>query len=913
MTTSLMQTSFSSGELAPSLHARTDLAKYSTGAKTLLNMFVHAHGGASNRAGTVYVDTVENSADNTRLIPFQFSVTQSYILVFGDYTLRFIKDGAYVLDGASPYEIATPYAHTDLDRIHYAQSADVMYLAHPGYQPQKLSRFADDNWTIAAVSPGSGTAAPANFARSVGTGTDLTLAVTATVNGEESVLSDTDTADVADTVSWDSILNVDFYSIYVQNNGVWAFLRDVNVSTWVVEDLSPDYNQGPPEANNPFTTQDALTALSANLLPVMAADGDVYHATGTGWDAEIDPTGLYYGTLYQGLDQDTSTYFTVVGPLRAGYPPVITFTPATPVQISGIAFTAHNTYLVPNMVSKFFFEGYDGADWIPLIQVSSQVGWTAAEKRVFTFYNQTAYEQYRVTIQQAQTATADILFANIEFYTGTYTAATNNPGTVVFHQQRLDWARTDSKPNTVFGSQTGNFENHNTSYPLRDDDAFEFTINSNQVNEINWMTALTELILGTTGGEWQMSGGGQLDAITPSNVNIVNQSQWGSNAIQPVRIGNTALFVQGSGKVVRDLTFSFEVDGYTGNDLTILASHLFRNYGIRAWAYQQSPDSILWVVREDGVLLGLTYIREHQIWAWHRHETDGEFESVASYRETDGTDEVYFVVRRYIDGSYVRYIERLAERLPEDDIEQAFFVDCGLSLDAPYTITAATAANPVVVTCAAHPFTNGQTVCIRDVVGMTELNGRKFTVANKATNTFELSGVDGSAYTAYQSGGTARLVVTAVSGLDHLEGEDVAVLADGGVVNGLTVSGGAITLPNGASIVHVGLPYTSDIETLELEAPSGETILDKHRDIKSVTVALENTRAMWIGPNADRLTEMKVRSWEDYGDPTALVTGNKEIIVNSGTTKTGKLFIRNVDPLPITVLAVIPRFTVGDA
>ena len=799
MPLSVTQASFTGGEWAPGLHSRVDLAKYSTAVRTMRNCYPHPHGPASNRGGTEFVAEVKDSTKAVRLLPFQFSVVQSYVLEFGNLYMRVIKDGGQVVLSSAPaayaagttyaqgdhvssggvnyyslvngnvghtpassptywyaltgsiVEIKTPYVEADLALLKVEQSADVWYVTHPTYPPQKISRTAHDKWKIEVITFAASIGAPASFARSSGSGTGHTYAATAlTEDGEESVVSSTATGAPGDTFGWTAVTGAASYNVYELVNGLYGLIGSAGSNSYVIATgAEPDMDVAPPTYRNPFSG-----------------------------------AGLY-------------------------------------------------------------------------------------------------------------------------------------PGCSAFHEQRLVFARLNNHPQTMYGTVVASFENMNTSSPLKADDAYTFTINSRQVNEIRWMVSLNDLLIGTSGGEWRMKPGANSDAITPTSVDLKAQSYWGSSDVPPLVIGNSVLFVEASGQIVRDLTYSLEVDGYAGNDLTLLSNHLFEGYTIKEWAYQQHPDSIVWAVRSDGLLLGMTYYREHQVWGWHWHDTEGDFESVASVAVTGGLNEVYFVVRRLIDGTLVRYIERFRQRLPNADIHDAYFVDCGLSLDSPVDITAATAADPVVVTAVAHGFSDGDLVDIVGVVGMTELNGVRFKVANKATDTFELQteagvDIDGSAYTAYVEGGVVRKAVTAISGLDHLEGRTVAVLANGNVVNGLVVTSGAITLPAAASRVHVGLGYVADLELLDFEYPTETgTAQDKIRTVKTAVVGMINTRAMWIGPSADRLLEVKFRTTEAYGEPTALFTGSKELALYAGDQREGRVFIRNVDPVPLTVTKVIGRVNHG--
>ena len=220
------------------------------------------------------------------------------------------------------------------------------------------------------------------------------------------------------------------------------------------------------------------------------------------------------------------------------------------------------------------------------------------------------------------------------------------------------------------------------------------------------------------------------------------------------------------------------------------------------------------------------------------------------------------------------------------------------------------------------------------IAGMTEANDNIYKVANKTTDTFELNtaadatvdtsafttytnagsayhATDGSAFAAYVSGGKARLSVLTVGGLHHLEGEEVVILADGNVITGKSVSGGAITLDRKASRVHVGKKYIADLETLNVEAPDG-TVQGKPTKIPQVTVRFEKSRGLLVGPDTSRLEEMKQRENEAMGEPTALLTGDKKIQLQPNWNSNGRIFLRQNNPLPMTILAIIPDIFAGD-
>jgi len=408
------------------------------------------------------------------------------------------------------------------------------------------------------------------------------------------------------------------------------------------------------------------------------------------------------------------------------------------------------------------------------------------------------------------------------------------PGVVMFFEQRLIYARSNEEPQTVWGSVTASFENMNISSPLRADDSYSFTLNASQVNEIRTLTAINDLIIGSSGGEWRMSAGSGSDAITPSSVKVTRQSQWGSSHLVPIIIGNTVIFVEGSGTVVRDLLYSLEQDGYTGADLSLLASHLMEDQKIISWSYQQFPDSIIWCVRSDGVLLGLTYYRDHKIFGWHKQITDGKFLDVCSVRDNDGNDETYFIIEREINGLKKQYIEKFTSRNFDNDIKNAFFVDCGLTYKGA--------------------------------------------------------------------------AVKTISGLDHLEGKTVVALADGNVIKNLTVTGGSVAIMNASEIIHIGLPFESKMETLDIEFPvnaASNTAQNIVRSIKTLTIRLKDTRGLFVGPDMDNLVEVPFRTNEPLGEPIKLFSGDKKVNILTGSLEDARVVFYNADPVPVSLLSFV--------
>ena len=504
-----------------------------------------------------------------------------------------------------------------------------------------------------------------------------------------------------------------------------------------------------------------------------------------------------------------------------------------------------------------------------------------------------------------------------------FVSSTSYPSTAGFYQQRRIFGNSTDNTQRNWFTQIANFYNMSVSSPARDNDAITATIAALKVNEVRHYIPLTELVVLTSGGEWVISGID--DSITPSTIQVKPQSYYGSTWLKPIVAGDVAIFMQ-PGQTVRDLGYKFETDAYAGNDISILSRHLFDRNTVVDWAFAPAPYSILWAVRNDGILVAQTYLREQQIYGWHRHTTRGDFKSVAVVRE-DVADISYFLVERKLLGRNVKYIERMDER-DFQDVQDCFFVDAGVRLDSPITISGFTSADPVVVTTSvAHGLSNGDIVDIAGVqiidldknlghADATDLNGTGYTVANVGSATFELQNngvdVDGTLFGSYHGDGKVRAAVTTVGNLWHLEGEVVTVLANGYVVRDLTVANGKITLPDAASRVAVGLGYICEIETLRLDAGAGsETVQGQDKKVSRLTVRVEDSLGFWAGPDRDHMREAKFGLPALLGQPPSLVNGDRNITLSPHWGKDGKYVIQQRDPLPLTILSLMPDVILG--
>lgn len=249
-----------------------------------------------------------------------------------------------------------------------------------------------------------------------------------------------------------------------------------------------------------------------------------------------------------------------------------------------------------------------------------------------------------------------VITATSQWSEAAFSALRGYPRTVTFHEQRLCFGGTASQPNTVWCSKVDDFENFQLG--SKEDDGLSFTIASNEGNRINWIFSQKQLIVGTSGDEWTVGGATDTEPFSATNISARRQASYGSKYMRAVLLNDVLLFVQRRGRKVRELVYKFEQDGWVAPDLTVLSEHVTQGELVEL-AFQQQPDAVLWAVRGDGVLIGMSYERDQEVVAWHRHITDGAFESAATvYGLGSDDDEVWFAVRRTINGQTKRYIER---------------------------------------------------------------------------------------------------------------------------------------------------------------------------------------------------------------------------------------------------------------
>lgn len=441
----------------------------------------------------------------------------------------------------------------------------------------------------------------------------------------------------------------DYYYIYKSQSvgsGVFGFIGESKQPFFEDYNLAPNMTQGVPEYRNPIDTR-YLEIDNANILnPGQKITGNISGATGT---IEL-------------IEDNTVTIKEVDGNFQIGD-------------------------VVWSNDGELEFTNVNGTFVVNEVVTGATSGATARVKR---FYQDSSgkkhLEVYNVsgafTVGEIVTGGTYLSDAEVVSFTAgklaevTALSGGGYPSAVAYYQQRFITANSIAEPQTVWTSRTGDYKDFRVSFPTVDSDAVTFTIATEKVNEIRHILPLKSLMLLTSGGVWKVTEG-QNDVLTPSSVGVKFQSAEGASWLRPIRRKGSALYVQDRGSRIRDLNYSFESDSFSGRDITIFARHLFEGHEVISWCYATEPFEVIWAVRDDGVLLGVSYDPEEQVLGWHRHTTKGKFEEIACITE-GREDALYAVVCRTINGQEKRFIERMATRLVET-CEESYFLDAGLS------------------------------------------------------------------------------------------------------------------------------------------------------------------------------------------------------------------------------------------
>lgn len=906
-----LQESFDAGEVSPLFYGRVTAEKYKKAMVRCFNYIPTLQGPIIRRPGTKYITPVKDSTNPPVLIPFNLSVTQAYMLEFGDGYIRFYANNGLVTSPTNYYQISnllggnnyqstrlvlpayasgtlvagpavlelpTPFKVADVPLLRFAQNKNILYLQHPYYPTLKLINVSAYEWDIAFCQFKDGPYLPLNTINTLADAATVTLTPTSAANSF--TLSSGPAIVISGAANNGAGLIRITATAHGYANGQAVFIASVAGTT---------------EANNgninTSTASWTITRVDANRFDLI---GSVFvHSYVSGGTVQPAFLSSYVDTGLRG---------------SIGYGQLIALNASDGNRYYGEIVTGGFS----SDVAHAFVILYDSK----------------------VLPDTTAISFWQLGSWKPRTLKADgVTPVNGDF-----------PSCLTFHQNRLGFAGQAGSPEEINLSMSSMYESFSSSDPatlqVAANHAIQEKLLSRDVNAVRWISSAAQgLLAGTYVSEWVMTPTDNGGALSPINFDAKETSYFGSANLDSVRAGNATLYIQRAQRKLREMNFFFQVGTFRSTDLSELSEHLSLPY-ITKLAVQKETQPIIWAVRSDGALLSLTYNRDDMTVkaGWAQHVLGGQSDSGGSPPVVtsiavipDPTivfDQLWMVVKRYINGATVYTVECMTNFFNDGTLqEDAFHLDCGLTYDNPLMITDISSASPAVVSSTAHGLSNGNTVKITDIVGLnkttTDVDGNKsianlvneltFVVASAATDSFALHDAAGNAissttFSAYISGGKIRKLVTSISGITFLENETVSVWADGGIHPDAVVSNsGVLTLAFPAAKVQIGYSFTSEGQLLRPDAGSAEgSAQGQIRRVNRVGLLLHRIGDLLIGMDFKKLMPLKfIRADVNLADtaPT-LFSGMSQDLVESGYDFDGQFCFRQNTPAPGTINSV---------
>jgi hypothetical protein len=972
---------FSGGVMSPDMYGRIDDVKFQTGAATMRNFIASPQGPAQNRSGFSFVRAVKDSTKATRIIPFTFNTTQTMVVEVGAGYFRFHTQGStlvvgtpatYKVGGTATMTIAAPAVVT-LTGHTYANGDQITFTT-TGALPTGLTvgtvyfvvNAATNTFQVSATSGGTAITTTGTQSGTHTVGTYETIGDLVTSGGAVYYCRANTSVAPPNATFWYPLPSTAYE---IPNPYSEADLFDIHYvqSADVITFTHPNY---PPAELRRFGAVRWVFANSVFTAPITAPTGLAGTAyTPTSASSNVDTFQRHtYVVTAVAADNISQSDASLESLGTSVLNTALTITGITKANPGVVTTAAHNL----RIGDKIFISGVNGmtqisgfyfVNTVPSattftlrtlagvpVDTTSFGTWTSGGLVQTTFipnniyvsgaYNTLTWNavagaaRYNIYKKQGgifgylgSALSASFVDDNIApdmsttppIYANYFQSANNYPGAVSYFEQRKCFAGTINDPQKIYMTRSGTENDMSYAIPIRDDDRIEFRVAAREANTIRHIVPLTQLILLTGSAEWRVSSVNS-DAITPSSISVRPQSYIGASNVQPVIINNSLVYGAARGGHVRELGYSWQSSGFVTGDLSIRAAHLFDNLNIVDMTFSKAPLPIIWFVSSNGSLLGLTYIPEQQIGAWHHHDTDGTFESVTCVAEGN-EDVIYVVVRRFINGSFVRYIERMETR-QVSSIQNCFFVDSGATYNGTntsavtMTVSGGTtwgSSEILTITASSARFTGSSD--IGDAIILTDSSGNQYRllIVGYTSTTVVTARVDKTLPVALRNTATTvwNFARNSISGLTWLEGKTVSILADGAVHPQRVVTSGTVNLDVAANIVTVGLPYESDLETLPLAMQIDGFGQGRYKNINKAWLRVFKSSGIFIGPDANNLVEAKQRSTEPYGSPPALKSDEIMVMLTPSWASSGKVFVRQRDPLPLTIVGLTLEVAIG--
>lgn len=749
------------GELSPWLDARTDMAKYASGLRLLENFVVTPQGGVTKRPGMEYRGALTSGATTGKLIEFQLSTGEAAILALGGGEIRFwLQDGTMVLSSGSPYTVAIPWTDDELEKVRFKQINDVMYFVHGSHSMRRLLHYSNTNWVLEEVPHG------------------LNHPLL-----KENLLEDWKITTVfpvnASATAWATANTYPAGKRVTDGGKTW-----VNQSAHI---SSLGYRPGAGTAVYTFIDPETYKILTRPLWVEAFVDRATVIGQSIGLTSNVDTwASSHVGSVWQISKRRESASYEVT--LQAVTGNNNTASTVLVVQ-GGWTFQTFGTWKGTFIIQR---SSDNGSTWEEIRRFTSAVGEERNASTEGSEDSRVLMRLYYIHVAAGSSSPYAILSASDAFVRGLVriTAFTNSksvtaecispvelgatsywsegawsayqgyPSVIETHQARLVVAATALRPHSVWGSAIDDFPNFKIG--TDDSEAYWHTVPVGERDPILWLVSERLLLLGTGSGEFVMAGETDEKPIVPEFGTCRRQTSFGSNdgGVSAIFSDTVALFIQRGGIRVREFSFKFEADRYEAANLNILSDHLFSEDAISAAAIQRMPFQIVWFVA-GGKVFGLTYERNQNVVAWHRHSTDGTVISIASIRTASIEDQVWFLVDRGGDLQVERFHPG-GFMAPADD---GWWVDSAIELADPFDMAAVPMLSgheiygfnngriygPALLSGSLYPFVTGLDVTGLppvDVEGVPVVMDGRWDPAGERNgkNWFRLAGTDGDGF-----------------------------------------------------------------------------------------------------------------------------------------------------------------------
>jgi hypothetical protein len=891
---------FNGGEVGPLMSGRVDYEKFTSTCHRMQRFIPTVQGPAKRGSGTRHVLPAKFPDRRAWLQRFEFSYDQAYVLEFGHLYVRFFTDRGVVLESTKNITGATaanPVVITS--NAHGYDNGQWVYITGVGGMTQlngryyKVANKAVNTYELQDLdgNPINGT----GFTAYTSGGTSARVYEVVSPYAEADLTNDEGSCALSIVQSGDVL--------YIGCEGYEPRTLSRSSSTsWAFAFFRP--NDGPFQFE-PDTTETFTLGAASGTGVTLTSAGSFFTSAHVGMLLRIEPKELQVPPWEVQVNTTAGEYVKSDGKVYIALTSAQTGT-QRPVHERGSQYDGRN-----KVDWEYQHPGY------VVVRIASYTSATSVTCDI---------------LGPGPVAPVELLTGDVSFYR--WGSWGNGPGAAfpskcAFWRDRLWW----SNGRHVYGSVAGDYSSHapDTLGEVLADNAINLTLSIGTVDKIRWLRPSDALIVGTAGSEVAIREVTTNNALGPENVKFELQSAEGSREVGPVLVEDGILFVRVGGRRVVELRFDIQADAWVPRDMNVLYPEITRG-GIVDMAYQKEPDDIIWTVLQTGLLVGLTYDREQNVYGWHQHPiagTDAKVEAVQVISGPDGdVEDVWMIVARTINGQTRRHVEYFAQALESDeDIQGAVYLDASLEYDGAVAATLTPGVGATTAGSTAVTFTAGSSVFVAGDVGR-EIRVRYVDAVTGLwrTSRAEITGYTSgtivtarilaafTSTTAIASGGW-RLTATTVRGLHHLEGQTVTAFADGQIVTNLVVSGGAITLPSKAARVQVGLPYTSILATQRIEAGgTAGTAQGKTKRLHKIVLRLYASLGGKVGSGLSNLDLIPYRRGSDLMDePPPMLTGDTDgLAYNGGYETDGRVWVVCDQPLPFTLIAIYPEMHTYD-